>query len=450
MDARYSRRSYIVERIIAAAVLFYGAMVLCLPVPSNDEVAQLYPWWAKRAAFGNVLLHELIFVAWLMPYGAWHIIGSFFAKTAPARQSAMWLIALAVWCGIVSLSAPLLWMDVGRTLRLLLNVGMLLAVARWAWKFNEFPLMVLVLGFLAGTVINLSMSYEYPLVVDGIMRLSGQNTPGVAMGVAIHLTAWLFYRSEDVRLQILSFCATLIFAFSCIISFSRIGWFVGGLGTIAWLYVIFLARPACDQRLKRFRNARRIIIPLLIGCALLLPKSQIAENVSQWFISLVESKVSYEGEGDRQRLAYLFGTMEIVAKHPLGVGYSAFYDAMTATETYRSPEAAVEDSPSEANPHATFLWYAAAGGFPGFAMAMMVFIMLLNRMRVGLVAAMERDGFVLFLLAAPAYLLMGLTVPYLFNSIILIVPAAIAAGWGQYQKGSPNIIRHYTNGHRHA
>ena len=63
-------------------------------------------------------------------------------------------------------------------------------------------------------------------------------------------------------------------------------------------------------------------------------------------------------------------------------------------------------------------------------MAFAVFVMLLNSMRFGLVSAMGRPGFVLFALEALPFLVIGLTVPHLFNSIILIVPAAIAAGWG--------------------
>jgi hypothetical protein len=103
---------------------------------------------------------------------------------------------------------------------------------------------------------------------------------------------------------------------------------------------------------------------------------------------------------------------------------------MTATDVYRSGLAAEEESVVDANPHASFLWYTTAGGIPGGLSALLVFVLLLNSMRVGLVSALGRPGFMFFALVALPYLVIGLTVPYLFNSNILIAPAAIAAGWG--------------------
>jgi hypothetical protein len=72
-------------------------------------------------------------------------------------------------------------------------------------------------------------------------------------------------------------------------------------------------------------------------------------------------------------------------------------------------------------------------------MIIAVFVMLLNSMQFGLVSALGRAGMAFFFLAAPAFLLIGLTVPYLVNSIILIVPVAIAAGWGSTRRASSAV-----------
>jgi hypothetical protein len=165
---------------------------------------------------------------------------------------------------------------------------------------------------------------------------------------------------------------------------------------------------------------------------------------------LAGQKFASENEGDTYRWAYVTGTAEIVARNPFGVGYSGFFDAMTATDTYRSGMAAEEESVLDANPHATFLWYTSSGGIPGCLMALMLFVMLLNSMRLGLVHAIGRPGLVLFLLVAFPFLVIGLTVPYLFNSIILIAPAAIAAGWGWSRRAGQATSAPPVIDHRHA
>ena len=420
------------ERSLAAGVLFYGAVVFCLPVEigwpfvSEDVV---FPWWATKIGIGNVLLHELLFFVWIALYGWRFVLRALLNRGVPTRQAALWLIALALWCGVISLASPLPLQDLGRTFRLLFYAAQLFAVVRWTRQTGNFPLAMLVLGFFTGTVINLVISIQNPFIVNGAMRLFGQNTPGVAMGIAIHLSAWLFFRTRHGVVQIFAVIATLVFALGCGMSYSRIGWFAGALGVVAWAYILIAARPREREERLLLKKTRRVWVPLLaLGLAALLTSPIVLESL-QLIETLIQQKASGEEYGDVGRAAYVEGVAEILLKYPLGVGYSGFLDAMTRTEVYHSGRANEEDS-LEANPHAAFLWYASAGGIPGGVMAIAVFLMLLNSMRFGLLSAMGRPGLILFVLAAFPFLLIGLTVTYLLNSIILIVPAAIAAGWG--------------------
>jgi hypothetical protein len=418
------------ERVLVAVILSYAGVVFCLPVPFSDEIAELYPWWATRIAVGNVQLHELLFLCWIFLYGRPFLARALTDRSLPARQAAVWLIALGLWCGAMSLSTPLPWQDLGRTFRLLLNAVLILAVLRWTRQTGDFPLEMLVLGFLVGTSINLLLSFQYPLIVDGTMRLSGQNTPGVAMGVAIHLCAWLFVRSDREYVRVLATLAALVFGFACAISYSRIGWFAAGLGYLGWAYVLFAARPSEAIASERLQRARRLLVPLLALGLLFGLSTSPGQAGLRWVVSLAEQKFAGQSESHAARWAYVIGTGEILARHPLGVGYSGFYDAMTATGIYRSGMAAEEESAAEANPHATILWYTTAGGIPGGFIAVVLFVMLLNSMRIGLASALGRPGRTFAALAAVPYLVIGLTVPYLYNSIIFVVPVAIAAGWG--------------------
>lgn len=424
------------ERTLIACALFYSALVFCLPVPPSEEIATLYPWWGKRIAIGNVQLHELLFLGWFALYGRRFVPRALFNGGIPTRQAAVWLIALALWCGLISLPAPLPLLDLGRTFRLLLNAALLFAIVRWTRQTGEFPLAMLILGFFIGTIINLVLSFQDPLIVLETMRLSGQNTPGVAMGVAIHLSAWLFFRAGHYKLQAFAVFTTLVFAFGCSISYSRIGWFAGGLGLIAWVYILVVVRPRERSQRRHLRKVRVVLVPALAFALVSLLSSPIGQEGLQWIQTLAQQKFSNQGDSDTTRWAYVTGTAEILSRYPFGVGYSGFFDAMTATDTYRSGNAAEEDSLVEANPHAAFLWYTTAGGIPGGLIALLVFVMLLNSMRFGLVSAMGRPGLVLFALVALPYVVIGLTVTYVFNSIILIAPAAIAAGWGWARRES--------------
>lgn len=409
---------------------------MCLPVPYTEEVAKLYPWWARRLDVGNVLVHELLFLFWLFCYGAKRVLSGLLFGT-PTRIAAVLLIALALWCGMISLLAPLPWLDIGRTLRLLVNAALMIAVATWGRQFGTLPLAAIVIGFLQGTVINLMMSFQYPLLIDGVMRLAGQNTPGVTMGVAIHLAAWWFYLSDRSRTKLLIILATFVFAFACAISFSRIGWFAGATGLLAWGAILCLAPYRSAAQQQQLRRVRRVLAPMLLALLAVIPITKTGQVSINWLSNLVAQKASYEGEGDQQRLTYLYGVIEIIAQHPLGVGYSGFYGAMANTAAYRSPKAAVEESPADANPHSTFLWYAAAGGIPGLILSLAVFICLLGQIHYGLRAIFGGSGLILFGLIAATYWVMGLSVPYLLSNIILIFPAAFLVGLGQLRRKAP-------------
>lgn len=431
---RLPRKLSLLERALAGFVLFYGALVFCLPVPPSDEIAAVYPWWGTRLGIGNVQLQELIFLVWCLLFG-WNFVPKVLLNGGiPLRQAAIWLLALALACGLPSLFAPLMLMDLGRTFRLLLNAVLMIAVVRWTRRTGDFPLRMLILGFVVGTVINLILSFRYPLIVLDTMRLSGQNTAGVAMGVAIHFAAWLFVRSSSRLWQLVVVGSALLFIFGCGLSYSRIGWFAGCLGLAAWGYVLFLAHPRSRVGRRHLTKVRLVLVPLLVVGLTAGLTSPLGQEGIQWITTLAEQKLNTETESDTNRWAYVLGTIEIMSRNPLGVGYTGFFDAMTSTDIYKSGSALEESSVADANPHASLLWYAAAGGIPAAVIAVMLLFLLLNSMRRGLVDALGRPGWVLFALVTPPFLLIGMTVTYLYNSIILIVPAAIAAAWGWTQR----------------
>ena len=181
-------------------------------------------------------------------------------------------------------------------------------------------------------------------------------------------------------------------------------------------------------RLKLTNNISSLIILLITFFFLLILNAEF--GLFQWFRELIDQKLERQGESNDQRWSYVMGTIEILIKHPLGVGYSGFYDAIMDTRIYSSSEASVENDIVTTNPHASFLWYMTAGGIPGGILFFGALFSILNMMRHGLMRSMGGAGAVFFTLVLAPYVLIGSTVSYLFNSLILIAPAAMAAGWG--------------------
>lgn len=418
------------EQLFMVVALFYAGLKPCLPVPYSDEVALLYPWWGRPLGVGKLYLNEIVFLAWLGLYGRKFVVRVLLNPGFPARQLNLLFLFFSIWCGLASMGAPLYMHDLGRAIKLLLNVSLLFAVVRWTVQSNNLPIGALILGCLAGTMINIYLSLRYPPIAFGVFRMSGQNTPGVIMGVAVHLAAWLFLHTDRFSCRMFALVAAVVFSFSCAFSFSRTGWFALGTGLFVWAYTIFFARPLNFFHMRSLARIRRYLVSAIVFALTIVLASPVGKAGLENFSSLVESKLSGKGPGDFHRWVYVVETFEILLEHPLGVGHTGFYDAVQQTETYRSEDVYAEQVIATANPHATFLLYATTGGVLGFLLSILLFIMFMNSLKSGLKSVFSKLGVVFFLLLAPVYLLIGCTVPYLFYySIVLIVPTAVALGW---------------------
>ena len=175
---------------------------------------------------------------------------------------------------------------------------------------------------------------------------------------------------------------------------------------------------------------RRLLVSIFLIISVIGISSPNVQNQLGMVGTLIEQKLWFSGDSNTERSSYYIGTAEILAKHPFGVGYLGFYDAMVATDIYKSGKAAHEVSPTEANPHSTFLWYSVTGGVIGGVLVIVLFLLFLRVMKIGLFRVFGKTGSVFFYLIAGSMFIIGSTVPYLFNSTIFILPTAIAAGWG--------------------
>jgi hypothetical protein len=470
------------ETFLIAAAMFFAAVYFCMPVASSPEVGLLYPWWAVKITFNNAQLYEAFFILWCIFFGRRLLREKIWVTQPSIKVATFVLVALALWCGLISMmAAPLPWLDAGRTFRLMLNAAMMCAVFEWSRKNSDMVLVALLAGFFVGTLINLFVSFEYPVVICGVMRMAGQNTPGVAMAFAVHIGAWLFAYTRSSPLKVFAMLTLPLFVFGSVFSASKTAWLIAAFGLVIWTYIFFTAKVQ-NQRLAKILQVARagllasvIIIPAYTTLSFNQPPSASLENTesSQYEnicdeITALASGAAFAKQSSHRdsgfsstplhasptfadtlfsqlvgmlmvkyngfevsgsiRVAYVIETLQIIAKHPLGVGYSGFYEHALQTSIYKSGKAAPEVSAVEANPHSSFLWYTTAGGIPGGAMAIALFILLLRIMQQSLVRTLGKSGYLFFAMAALSFLVIGLIVPYIFNSIIMTMPAAYLAG----------------------
>ena len=385
----------------------------------------IYPWWASRIQFNLIILHEILFVIWFLLFGSRFVLRNILNKLGiPTRQAAICLIFLGVWCGVVSviLDFSTITQNIGRTFRLILLAFMMIAAVKWARSLGTFVLVVFVFGISVGTVINLIISLQNPFILWGSLRLHGQNTPGVWMGLAAHMSAWIFALSHDRKTKIFSVVTLFVCGFGCLLSFSRIGWIILGLGLVSW-FVILMVKTKSKNR----KNAVFAIFICCIPLSILTLYPQV-QDMASGVIKLVNQKVWTGNDSNVERMSYIFGTSEIVLKNPFGVGYSGFYDAMVETEVYKNGAAARETRPKEANPHMTFLWYASTGGILAILLSTFLFYSLARVIQINLRRVFGRPGVVLSTCFIASMFIIAVTVPYLFNSAIFYIPAAIISG----------------------
>jgi hypothetical protein len=420
-------------RAFAFAVVFLAGWYLCLP---ETDLVQV-PWWAAKGKFGpNLLVYEAIFAVYLVVGGARVIWREARAAGYATLPASVCLVLLAGWCAMASLLSPFPLHDVGRSARLVFLALLLLGVSHWAAGNPLLVLRSFLLGLIGSSVVNLILTFLNPviLVAGSVPRLLGQNSPGPPMGIAISLAAWLILLSRARRDTIIAVAAAIICGAGVMISYSKTGMLAAGMGFLS--IAVVSGRVAAS---KRGRLLVGLLFVLVLGGAKYLGSEEgrrLWTGVSAMLLEKVES-ASPESHSVQERWSYVWGVSEIVVTHPIGVGYSGFHAAMMQTESYRSGWAADETSiPEEdSNPHSLFLYYASAGGLVGAALAIAVFVFLCLALFRG-VGLYGLSGSLLALFSTIAFFVLAISVGYLFNSCVMLIPAAVSAGIQAYVRGA--------------
>jgi len=415
-----------IDRLWAFAILFINGWNWALPVTSEA----LPVWFTPVQVVHGVFIHELVLLIYL---GVKVVTGGGYLpirKHAPGNNIACLIIGLGC-LGVLSNVAnvqPL--KEMGEAGRLFLLAAYFLLSIYWAKKHGPtFVLWSLLLGIASAGVINLYYTFTIRFMeVGGLPCLLGQKGPGGSMGLMVILSAWLMLE----RKRTLSAAVAVVLAgmgvFCASISYSKLAMLMAGFGLIAWGFVIFQA--FVDRRSRRL-SAVMLIILLTFAFVNHERIIQYVQSVNT-FIFYKFHNITTHNRSIESRSQYFITVAEIMLRYPLlGVGYGSFYEAVTATEHYKNPQGVIVEENAEggesgrSNPHNSFLYYASANGLPGLLLTVLLFLVTLHTL-LKAVSLHGLTGKVLWVCLACAYFIYANSVPSLFSTAILYVPAAVA------------------------
>ena len=412
-----------IEILLICIIVFYSTFVFCLPISNSIHVSNFYPELFVKISFKNVLLHEFLFIIWLTFFSYKHFSNLKKLENDITNISIL-IMVLAIWCGLTSITfEDNIIQDTGRTFRLILNSLMFLSVIIWVKSFNNLILICAILGLIFGLQFNLISSLLLPNVLQaphGYITLHGQNTVGVWAGLGVHLSGWTYIINK--KLRVLSVFLFIISFLCSILSYSKIGWLICFCGLIIWVQIIF---TLC-------KNVNRNLLYKLVVLTLM-----ILVTFSYIFISeIVEyiSQKSWFGISFIYRLNYIYASFEIIQKNFFGVGYAGFYDALLATDIKKFGTLPNEynsiswNSRQQANPHSSFLWYLIAGGYIGLFLSLLVFCYLGYVFKKASINIFEKYSMIVSTTLIFSMFIVANTVPYIYNSLIYILPVALVLG----------------------
>jgi len=411
-----------IDRFWAFTILFLNGWNWALPVTS----VAMPTWFTPVQIVHGIFTHELLFLIYLV-FIVIRLRGYLpIRKHAPGNNIAFFIIGLG-FLGCISNGLNFQpFKEMGEAGRLFLLAVFFLISINWAKRHGStFILRSLLLGIACAGVVNLYYSFAICFnTVGGLPFLLGQKGPGGSLGFSVILSAWFLLERNGTFSVAIAIVLAVIGIFGASISYSKLAMLMAGFGMIAWGVVL------CWSLVKR-RSHRAIIMMLVVLFAFAYVNHGKIDLYFKGVNAAINNKFVHLSEGSiMSRSLYFFSTAEIISRHPLfGVGYAGFYDAVTKTVSVENRWSCLEDPISgndgKSNPHNAFLYYASANGIPGLFLTVVLFFFVLREFW-RCFSGRGVQGKVIWGCLAGAYFVYGMTVPSLFNTAILYIPAAVA------------------------
>jgi O-antigen ligase len=413
-------------RILAFLVLFVGGYNFALPVVDESAGVPLIfrPIQVAHGVFARDAL--------LMLYLAIAIVSGSLGRIRLNRNEKRFaqLIAGLGVAGILSTVVNLASLyDIGEAFRLLLLAAYFCMAEYWASTLGTAAILrTFLVGIAVGGAINLFYTFQIQFMTIGILPfLLGQNGPGGYLALAVSLGAWLMLIQKRRADAVVAVAVALVGGFAASISYSRLAMLMALCGLIAWSAVIVSTSAIRRSRRLGFGLLAFVLI-ILLGVSSTSLGQEYTSSVNR-FVNNKFAVIDVENQDLTARYNYFWGVLEIFAEHPItGVSYSGFYSAITVTSAYHSGSIGEElGGPNQkgANPHNSFLYYIAANGLVGLVLVSMLFVSFLRVLRRSF-RPYGTPGLVIWSCFALAYFVNAMTLPTVYSTEILYLPAALA------------------------
>lgn len=415
-------------RRLAALTVFMGGYELTLPgVGLGVRVSIAY----------GVFLGNLLVIAYLLLFTCAGGLPRLKPLLLRTRIAALFLLVASLGLvGILSAGVNATTvLDFGQAARLALYGIYFVLAAYWARTYGvTFPLRLYLLGSACGGLVNLYYTVRFPpsFVFDVLPGLYSGNGAGGTLGVSCALAAWLWMLRRERFDGPVAILVTAVGVTCAALSYSKTAMLIAFIGLLAWSTVLFRR-----EALPAWRRGGVLLLLLLALFQYVKPFGREPLDV----VAMVQRAVAVKfgnmtldkkfGIDDYNitgsRYAYWPMTFRVLADHPLlGVGYSGLYEAYgRARKGYEELALYEEPESRGTNPHNSFLYYVGSNGLPGLVLVVLIFAQGLRALLRSCLRFRLQGAFLWTWLAA-AYLIYGFTLPTLFNTEILYVPAAVA------------------------
>ncbi|MEO8680143.1 MAG: O-antigen ligase family protein [Vicinamibacterales bacterium] len=414
-------------RTLAFLILFLGGYNAVLPVV--EESVSIPAIFTPIQVVHGVFLRD----AFLLVYLGLSLVTGALGRIRFQREERSFALQVAglACAGVLSAVVNLTTLfDVGEALHLLVFAAYFCAVVHWASNLGAARLLrYFLVGITVGGAINLYFTFNIQFMTIGILPfLLGQNGPGGYLGLSVVLGSWLMLIRRNRADTLAAITVSLIGLFASTISYSRLAMVMAASGLVGWAAVATLSNAG---RRNRYGGA---LLGLALTISAFLTVTPLGRDYVESVSGFVNNKFAIIDINDENsvgtRYMYFWGVFEIFQKHPIaGVGYSGFYDAVTSTAYYPTSAMAEEDAASGAqglsNPHNAFLYYVSANGVLGLVLIVAIFVSFLRILGRSLVPY-GVAGRVVWACLAVAYFVNAMTLPTLYNTEIMYLPAALA------------------------